>query len=312
MKYLKEVRWYLDGTAKNVETWRPWDYTRPFRTDEIEDGSHSITAELKYKRGSRVWRQTSRATFTVDNVPDSAPAPTPGDDATAMPVGNLLGWTQIFADDFLADSPEGEFLARYPNWDAYPKGWKDTSKKGTYSPEIVSVSGGILRKRLHTENGVIKVAALEPVLPGGTKNQLYGRYSVRFRADAVAGYKNAWLLWPQSEVWPRDGEIDFPEGNLTGRINAFMHRQGGTWAGDQDAFSTNATYPQWHIATIEWSANLCVFYLDGVQIGRSTSRVPNTPMRWTLQTETGLSGITPAPSASGFVEIDWVAVWKRN
>lgn len=310
-RYLKEVRWFLDGQAKNVETWKPWDYQRPFRTASLEDGSHTITAQLKYKRGSRVWRQTSTATFTTDNV-TSMPDPTPGDNATSMPVGDLPGWTQIFTDDFATASPEGEFLTHYPNWDAYPKGWKDTSKKGTYSPEIVSVANGILRKRLHTANGVIKVAALEPVLPGGTKNQLYGRYSVRFRADPITGYKVAWLLWPQSEVWPRDGEIDFPEGSLTGRIYAFMHHKNGTWGGDQAAFSTTATFPQWHVATTEWSKDLCVFYLDGEEIGRSTQRVPNTPMRWVIQTETALNGVSPDPRASSFVEIDWVAVWKRN
>ena len=39
------------------------------------------------------------------------------------------------------------------------------------------------------------------------------------------GYKVAWLLWPKSGVWPRDGEIDFPEADLIGTISAFMHRQ---------------------------------------------------------------------------------------
>lgn len=301
--YLREVRWYLDGALVNTEYSKPWDYQRPFRTANLTDGSHTITARLRYKRGGRVWRQISEATFMVANE-TSTPDP--------MPVGDLPGWAQIFTDDFNTPATEGEFLAKYPKWDAYPRVWRDTSKKGTYSPEIVSVSGGVLRKRLHTSNGVIKVAALEPILPSGSKNQLYGRYSVRFRADAVAGYKLAWLLWPQSEVWPRDGEIDFPEGNLDGRIEAYMHHQNGTWGGDQAAFSTSATFPAWHIATTEWSQDLCVFYLDGKEIGRTTTRVPNTPMRWVIQTETALNGVTPAPSASATVEIDWVAVWKRN
>lgn len=312
--YLREVRWFLNGTAINVEKYKPWDYKRPFRTTNVANGSHTITAKLKYVNGSNVWRQTSKATFTVDNVapaPDPVLDPTPVGNATPMPVGNLPGWTQIFTDDFITPSPEGEFLTHYPNWKAYLKGWRDTSKNGTYDPAIVSVRDGILRKRLHTDNGVIKVAAILPRLPGDD-DQLYGRYSIRFRADPVAGYKVAWLLWPESEVWPRDGEIDFPEGNLNGRIHAFMHHQNGTWGGDQAAFSTTATFPRWHIATTEWSKDLCVFYLDGVEIGRSTQRVPNTPMRWVIQTETALNGVTPDPRASGFVEIDWVAVWKRN
>jgi hypothetical protein len=38
---------------------------------------------------------------------------------------------------------------------------------------------------------------------------------VRFKTDSMHGYKGAWLLWPASEVWPRDGEIDFPEATST-------------------------------------------------------------------------------------------------
>jgi hypothetical protein len=52
---------------------------------------------------------------------------------------------------------------------------------------------------------------------------LYGRYSVRFKADPLAGFKIAWLLWPDSGVWPRDGEIDFPEGELDLTIYGAAH-----------------------------------------------------------------------------------------
>ena len=62
------------------------------------------------------------------------------------------------------------------------------------------------------------------------------------------GYKTAWLLWPRSEVWPRDGEIDFPEGDLDSTIHGFVHRQGATSGSDQYAVSTSATYTSWHTA----------------------------------------------------------------
>ncbi len=126
-----------------------------------------------------------------------------------------------------------------------------------------------------------------------------------------SGYKTAWLLWPDSERWPKDGEIDFPEGNLDGTISAFMHRQNGRSVDDQDAYSTNATYSTWHTAVTEWlpESQSLKFYLDGQLIGHSTSRVPNTPMHWVLQTETSLSGCIPADSTSGHVLIDWVAVY---
>ena len=217
----------------------------------------------------------------------------------------------VFSDDFNTNVPLGSFpLAVSSQWGAYPEPWRDTSRNGLYSPtRTVSIQNSMMDIWLHTENGVHLVAAPIPQLPGGTA-QLYGRYAVRFRADPVDGYKTAWLLWPQSNVWPRDGEIDFPEGELDGTISAFMHRQGAAVGSDQDAFSTGARYGDWHTAVIEWSPAAVTFYLDGAVIGQSTSRIPSTPMHWVLQNETSLTSTPPADSAQGHVQIDWVAVWR--
>lgn len=231
-----------------------------------------------------------------------------------MPVGDIPGWHQIFADDFRTDVPTGSFPGSVygDKWTVYPDGWKDTTGNGQYYPsKVLSVTNGVLNMHIHTENGIHMVAAPEPKLPGvaAGNGQLYGRYTVRFRSDAIPGYKTAWLLWPDSGMWPRDGEIDFPEGNLNNTISGFMHHQNGTWGGDQDAYSTTVTYMAWHTATIEWSPNALTFILDGQTIGTSTSYVPSTPMHWVLQTETQLSGGAPSDSAAGDVQIAWVAVY---
>jgi hypothetical protein len=64
---------------------------------------------------------------------------------------------------------------------------------------------------------------------------------------------------------------------------------------------------------IEWSPNLVVFRLDGVEVGRTAERVPTTAMHWVLQTETAMD-ITapPSPSVSGNVQLDWVAAWAYD
>jgi hypothetical protein len=61
-------------------------------------------------------------------------------------------------------------------------------------------------------------------------------------------------------------------------------------------------------AVIEWSPNLVVFTLDGSEIGRTTTRVPNTPMHWVLQSETSLKTGTAADAKVNLM-IDWVAAW---
>lgn len=252
-------------------------------------------------------------TAMADGAP-AADAQPVGPSGEPMPAGDLPGWKLVFTDDFTTPVPLGSFpSAVSTKWSAYPDGWKDTSKNGTYMPsKVVSIAGGVMDLYLHTEGGVHMVSAPVPKIPGAQGSGgglLYGRYAIRFKADPVPGYKTAWLLWPDSESWPEDGEIDFPEGDLDDTICAFMHRQNGTSGGDQDAFCTQETYTSWHTAITEWSASEVRFLLDGKTVGTSTSRIPNTPMHWVIQTETALSGGAPSDSAEGHVQIDWVAVW---
>jgi beta-glucanase (GH16 family) len=227
------------------------------------------------------------------------------------PVGDISGWRQVFVDDFAKRVRLGDFgPATSPRWRPYPYPWKDTSKNGTYWPQKgLSVHDGVLDIWLHTETvnsaATHIVNAPQPVLRSVSRGQLYGRYAIRFKADPVPGYKTAWLLWPDSGE-RREGEIDFPEGNLSEMIYAYLHPKEGS---TQYAYPTGATYRSWHTAVIEWLADRCTFTLDGKVIGTATSGIPDTPMHWVIQTETELKGQAPVEAASGHVYIDWVAVY---
>ena len=252
---------------------------------------------------------TATATATATPTSTATSAPT----GTEVPVGDLPGWKQIWTEDFTRTAPLGSFLTTYADtMGAYPAGWKDTSKNGTYDPaRTLSAANGMMDIWVHTENAVPYVSAPQPRLFGaGAKagqGQTYGRYSARFRADAAPGYKVAWLLWPDSDVWPGDGEIDFPEGRLSKTIGAYAHF--ASVSGGQDAFETTASFDPWHVATIEWTPSAVTFYLDGTKIGTSTKYVPSKPMHWVLQTETTLDGIVPDPSVSGHVQLDWAVAY---
>lgn len=254
---------------------------------------------------------TGRPNVTLDAfMVRGKPLDTGSGGGSGMPTGNLPGWRLTFSDDFTTNVASGRWPSAVSSrWSAYGPGWKDTSGHGVYSPDIITQHDGLLDAYLHTSGGVHKVAAMVPILPSGAKDQLYGRYAVRFRADGVPGYKAAWMLWPKSNVWPRDGEIDWPEGDLDDIMNAFMHRQGATIGSDQAAFRTSARFTSWHTAVLEWSPSAVRFLLDGNVVGTATSRIPNTPMHLVLQNETALDS-TPSDSASGHVLIDWVAIWS--
>jgi len=224
-----------------------------------------------------------------------------------MPIGDVTGWRQVFADDFTKQVRPGHFRqALSGRWHAYTDGSADTSKHGVYmTSKVVSVHDGVLDFYLHSENHVPMGAALVPALP----TMLYGRYIIRFKADPLPGYKLVCLLWPDSEVWPRDGEIDFPEGDLNGKIWLFAHHQDALSGGDQEAYSTTKKFPTWHTAVITWSPAKIVFVLDGVKVGSSTTQVPRTPMHWVLQAETTLNGTSPPDNAAGHVLVDWLTAY---
>ena len=69
-----------------------------------------------------------------------------------MPVGDLPGWHQIFADDFTTDVAVPNFFNIYGSkWRSYGDGVSDTSGNGRrYDTQVLSVSNGILNIYIHT------------------------------------------------------------------------------------------------------------------------------------------------------------------
>ena len=240
----------------------------------------------------------------------------------SVPTDDLDGWRHVFADDFATNVPTGEFPAKVSkDWDAYPSPWKDTSKKGTYSPKkVVSINNGVMTKFLRTQNGTPLVAAVTPkVTPNSPYGMKYGRFSIRMKTDRFSGYKMAYMLWPDvggvttgAIGGGGNGEIDYPESDFDrDYVFAFIHRQGATQGSDQAYVKEYTDITQWHTYTMEWSPDLVVIYLDGVETGRTTERIPNTAMHWVLQAETSLNKPTLAGD-KGRVYIDWVSAWAYD
>jgi glycosyl hydrolase family 16 len=253
-----------------------------------------------------------------------------------MPPANMTArgqtWHRIFADSFNnQNTPFGKscgdpkaFPKTTPKWDAYPYPWHGEPNGGSYCPGLTtSIRNGRMDVRLRrAQIGGSSIYVIDAALPrvagrSAFKGQLYGRYAVEFYAPrAFPMFHVSWLLWPDSNAWPRDGEIDFPEADTDGStIGAFMHRQGGTSGGDQDAYIVHTPfYGAWHTAAIEWLPTRCTFILDGKVIGNSTdaATIPHTPMHLVLQS--GLSNDESSGSGNprGDIYIDWVEIWKPS
>jgi beta-glucanase (GH16 family) len=261
-----------------------------------------------------------------------------------MPVGDVTGWHQVFADNFANESvPVGAFsgcagsglpliqrtcsgLSAYPSpyqkWWAYGDGWKDTSGNGTYYPSrVMSIANGVMNLYIHTAtiNGTTyhMVSTPVPKIPGGVNGGglLYGRYIVRFRVDSLPGYKIAFMLWPDSNNQPLDGEIDFPEQNRYGDICGYMHWM-NTTTRQQDAYCSTVQVQGsgWHTAETDWTPTACTFKLDGTVLGNATDtiNIPSTPMHWNLQAETSVTGVIPSNTTAGNIQIDWATAYTRT
>jgi hypothetical protein len=248
---------------------------------------------------------------------------------------NMKGWTPVLVEDFDTNAAMGQVLTSAAYRDkisAYPTGYK-TSKPwqtGMYDTGRLEVKNSCLISNIATitdSRGTWpRVTAIRPMIsPAKPWGVDHGRFVLRFRIpQPLPGYKIAWLLWPDSGTWPRDGEIDFPEqdiGSASTVVKGFMHRQNATQGSDQAwaKGTTAACDGKWHTAQItwkpgDWRTRECEFRWDGTALARwrlENDRIPNTDMHWVIQTEPKLGTYAkPDPKVSGTIEIDWLAYYR--
>lgn len=280
--------------------------------------SSSISTITDSFTANSIIKKTTVGSFTANaQISSGLPQP-PTTSGEAMPVADLPGWTHVFSDDFDTTVALGSWPTSVSSkWQDYSGYHSFTG--GYFAPtQVTTQHDSLLDMYLHEEAGTGRwlQSSPQPILDSsGTaagKYQTYGRYAVRFYTETVDKFYLAWLTWPQSEVWPGDGEIDFPEGELDGNIGAYTHHQGATTGGDQDGFLSGVTTGgAWHTAVIEWAPNRVRYILDGTVIGTSINRLPNTPMRYAMMTTVSPAGF-PVGGATARVWVDWVSVWSYN
>jgi hypothetical protein len=325
------VRVALDSNAGRVENQAPYalagDDGGNFRPWTPPSGSHVVAATAFTGRNAEgTAGPTASLTFSVADIAATTPAgptePTTSAPAPSscgpMPSAPPAGWMRVMSDTFSENIPLGQWGLKGGtwerpggNWRARPAGWKDSSGRGTYnSPKTTSQHDSLLDVWIHSEGDTRYVAA--PIsLVGDTLGQ---RVSLCMRSDVIPGYKLAFLLWPSLGTGNERGEIDYPEGKLSGgsaTAHAFMHYDPKPASGkSQDAFDSGVALQQWHTYTMAWhpQASYVEFYLDGRLFGRSTNYVPRAPMHYIMQMETYMAGQPLPPPAAGHLLVDWVTI----
>ncbi|MET9340018.1 MULTISPECIES: glycoside hydrolase family 16 protein [unclassified Nonomuraea] len=174
--------------------------------------------------------------------------------------------------------------------------------------KATSVSGGVLRLKGGFYGG--------KDLSGGLatrSSQEYGRWEVRFKAEAGAGYTPVALLWPDSQSDGDYAEIDFAE------IVDPQRRGGGIFvhAGRERAQKQlRADFTQWHTVAVDWLPGRLTFWLDGRKVW--DYRGPHVPegrkMGLALQNDVVCNEWSPCRNAATpdtvSMYVDWVKVYR--
>lgn len=216
--------------------------------------------------------------------------------AASAPTGP---WKQIAADEFDGGSLD--------------KGtWKPYSSKGAFGtgyrkPEAITQS-----------DGTLKITARGDVSGGmaHTVGQLYGRWEFRARTSPGRGFGSVILLWPDSEKWPDDGEINIMEVPGENRDLAHFVLHMGP---ENRLLGTNmgGDFTKWHTFAVEWLPDRITWFVDGVKQWETTDKnmIPTKPMHAAIQLDQGPykdwikpRDETTPPEVS--LEVDWIRVSK--
>lgn len=139
--------------------------------------------------------------------------------------------------------------------------------------------------------------------------QLYGRWEICMMSPpASPNYHSVVLLWPDSENWPTDGEIDFMEILEPTRqvvTASILHLKPGDPAtkadpNDHRKIAIDAT--QWRSWAVEWTPEHVRGYVDGAEWFDVDRHVPTTPMHLAIQLDNFGGDI----SEGGQQVVDWV------
>jgi beta-glucanase (GH16 family) len=243
------------------------------------------------------------APSTVDSpvAQPSAPAPVPG-------------WTLVDYDDFT-----GQRLDRR-RWAVYDS--TATNGVSRWSPSMVSVADGELRivgqGRDPDGHGNISGGLC---WCNGSGNQTYGMWQVRARFERGTGYGQALLLWPTSDNWPQEGELDFVETPHADKKSAALTVHWGT-DNQIDYRWVGGDFTQWHTYTVVWRPGLVQMLIDDKVYYDSTTssvhpQIPDHPMHLAIQQEPGpldAPDWVPPPGRDTpdtvTLHIDWVRLYR--
>ena len=273
-----------------TDTWVEWDVT-----DSIADGLNSFKFETNAQRWtgfkSKEHHTPALRPHLVITTEPGTPPPPSGDGTTAAAAHN---WGNVVTGDEFnyTGAPDSA------KWSVYDSAGH--AGNGIRSPQQASVNGTHLNIDGTADGTTAGLSAK-------FANQKYGRWEARMKASGDEEYHMVGILWPDSQNWPCDGEIDYAE--TTGSFSEVHFFNHYSCSNLQTQGSKTIDVTQFHNYAVDWSPSGIVGYIDGVEWFRDevASHQPPGSMHQTLQLDW-----FPDATANGTanMQVDWVRVYE--
>jgi beta-glucanase (GH16 family) len=236
----------------------------------------------------------------------------------------------IFDDEFSATTLSSA-------WTAVAGGNASNRERECYSPENVSISGGSLHETAAV--GSIPGCYCPPAsstecpytsgaIQWASLSFTYGTISVRAKfAGGQGTWPAIWLLGAdcQQQTWIRSGpscdwpapgsnEIDIAEilNSDDTQVNEQIHTENssGTRESPGCRATTSDASKRWHTYTLIWTPQSLTWEIDGHEMCRKTSFIPQTPMFLIINTAVGGIGAGPVKNSTlpQTTDVDYVRV----
>jgi beta-glucanase (GH16 family) len=285
------------------------------RDGSAEDRGEAALGSVGYIDGGAPLVPTTSSTVAQAGSDPGSPVTAP---PTTSPPPSECGSDRrpVFGCPLMTDNFDGSSV------NTGPQGWTVYEYPDSAFPRVA--------KNFHVADGEAKLngtydRASGEILGAGMAShisQKYGRWELRAKVDKGRGFSAASLLWPTSEKWPTDGEVDLFEIPRADRQSVFQVVHNGVRDNTgENKILMDAT--QWHTYAVEWTPTRLVYYVDNKAQWTVTKSllIPSTGnLNMTIQIDPGTAKQCgrwfECPDASTppvtTLHVDWVKVWKYS
>ncbi|MDR1720645.1 MAG: glycoside hydrolase family 16 protein [Dysgonamonadaceae bacterium] len=217
----------------------------------------------------------------------------------APDANDKTGWKLVFEENF-----DGSAV-NTAEWSMY-NGSGHTGN-GLRRPEAFSIENGLLVVTAQMKDGQLVSGGM-----AHRKNYTYGKFEFRVRTekDPALATSGVVLTWPQSEIWPADGELDIYETMTNGDRNPFYTVIHYAANNQQIQYQHHYDATQWHTIAMEWLPEIIRIFRDDVLVYtcNKPEAIPDVAHHLCIQ----LDAFKTTMNDPVHMYVDWVKIYQPD